>query len=204
MTSHIWTVAELIERAIPRNDSIAAQQNATYTQAGSSTSRLCLPIRQAIASISSEVAGGSWQNLWLSSAQHISLHQLTIIERPGARELLFRSPGQNPDSFVFRFAEQVMKLRPLGDRIIVRRTEASEKSSGGIILPDNAKQKPQKGTVLATGPGKMLKDGTRRPLQVKEGNTILFTAWAGDEFKDRGTKDAILVMHEEDVLAVVG
>ena len=96
-----------------------------------------------------------------------------------------------------------MKLKPLGDRIIVRRTEAAETTAGGIILPDNAKQKPQKGTVLAAGPGKLLKDGTRRPLQVKEGDTVLFTAWAGDEFKERGSKDAILVMHEEDVLAVL-
>ena len=96
-----------------------------------------------------------------------------------------------------------MKLKPLGDRIIVRRTEAAETTAGGIILPDNAKQKPQKGIVLAAGPGKLMKDGTRRPLQVKEGDTVLSTAWAGDEFKDRGTKDAILVMHEEDVLAVL-
>ena len=96
-----------------------------------------------------------------------------------------------------------MKVKPLGDRIIVRRDSSSEVSRGGVILPDNAKQKPQRGTVLAVGPGKMLKDGTRRPLQVKEGDTVLFTAWAGDEFKDRGSQDAILVMHEEDVLAVV-
>jgi chaperonin GroES len=97
-----------------------------------------------------------------------------------------------------------MKLRPLGDRLIVRRLEVGEKSTGGIILPDNAKQKPAKGTVLATGPGKMMKDGTRRPLQVKEGDTILFSTWAGDEFKDRSKKDEILIMHEEDVLAVIG
>lgn len=96
-----------------------------------------------------------------------------------------------------------MKVKPLGDRIIVRREASSEMSRGGVILPDNAKQKPQRGTVLAVGPGKMLKDGTRRPLQVKEGDNVLFTAWAGDEFKDRGSQDAILVMHEEDVLAVV-
>lgn len=97
-----------------------------------------------------------------------------------------------------------MKLRPLGDRLIVRRVESSEKSAGGIILPDNAKQKPQRGTVLATGPGKLLKDGTRRALQVKEGDTVLFTNWAGDEFKQRETKDEILIMHEEDILAVIG
>jgi chaperonin GroES len=96
-----------------------------------------------------------------------------------------------------------MKLKPLGDRLIVRRTEAADKSSGGIIIPDAAKQKPQRGTVLAVGPGKMMKDGSRRPLQVREGDRVLFTAWAGDEFKEKGSGEAILVMHEEDVLAVV-
>jgi len=97
-----------------------------------------------------------------------------------------------------------MKLRPLGDRIIVRRVEATEKTAGGIVLPDNAKQKPQKGTVLSVGPGKMMKDGTRRALQVKEGDTVLFTTWAGDEYKQHKTGEQILIMHEEDVLAVVG
>ncbi len=95
-----------------------------------------------------------------------------------------------------------MKVKPLGDRIIVRRSEAQEKSAGGILLPDSAKNKPQRGTVLAVGPGKLLKDGSRRGLQVKEGDTVLFTAWAGDEFRERAG-DAILVMREEDVLAVV-
>ncbi|MCX7699844.1 MAG: co-chaperone GroES [Gemmataceae bacterium] len=96
-----------------------------------------------------------------------------------------------------------MNLRPLGDRIIVRRHPEESKTAGGIVLPDTAKKKPQKGTVLAVGPGKLLKDGTRRGLQVKEGDTILFTAWAGDEFKDRAKDETILVMHEEDVLAVL-
>jgi chaperonin GroES len=96
-----------------------------------------------------------------------------------------------------------MKLKPLGDRLIVRRTEAADKSTGGILIPDAAKQKPQRGTVLAVGPGKMMKDGSRRPLQVREGDRVLFTAWAGDEFKEKGSGEAILVMHEEDVLAVV-
>src|SRR5690242_11989506 len=74
--------------------------------------------------------------------------------------------------------EAVMKIRPLGDRIVVRREEASEKTAGGIVLPDTAKNKPQRGKVLAAGPGRLLKDGTRRPLQTKEGDTVLFTAWA--------------------------
>jgi len=95
-----------------------------------------------------------------------------------------------------------MKLKPLGDRIVVQREESQGKTTGGIFLPDSAKDKPQRGKVLAVGPGKMLKDGTRRPLQVKEGDSIIFTTWAGDEFKDRKS-DVILLMHEEDVLAVI-
>jgi len=95
-----------------------------------------------------------------------------------------------------------MKLRPLGDRLVVRRQDAEEKTAGGILLPDSAKNKPQRGKVLAAGNGKMLKDGSRRDLQVKVGDTILFTAWAGDEYKERGG-DNILLMREEDVLAVV-
>ncbi len=96
-----------------------------------------------------------------------------------------------------------MKLRPLGDRVIVRRAEAKEKTAGGIILPDSAKNKPQKGKILAVGPGRLLKNGSRKKPQVKEGDTVLFTNWAGDEFKERGREDQVLVMHEEDILAVL-
>jgi chaperonin GroES len=96
-----------------------------------------------------------------------------------------------------------MKIKPLGDRIVVRRNAAEEKSAGGILLPDTAKNKPQRGEVLEVGPGRLLKDGTRRALEVKKGDTILFTSWAGDEFKERGRGDEILLMREEDVLAVL-
>ncbi|HZZ80459.1 MAG TPA: co-chaperone GroES [Gemmataceae bacterium] len=95
-----------------------------------------------------------------------------------------------------------MKVRPLGDRIVVRREEASEKTAGGILLPDTAKDKPQKGKILAVGAGKMLKDGSRKGLQVKVGDTVIFTNWAGDEYKD-GKTGEILLMREEDVLAVI-
>ena len=95
-----------------------------------------------------------------------------------------------------------MQLKPLSDRIIVRRADSQAKTAGGVYLPDTAKNKPQKGKVLAVGPGKVLKDGTRRAMQLKVGDTILFTTWAGDEFKERGG-DTILVMREEDILAVV-
>jgi chaperonin GroES len=96
-----------------------------------------------------------------------------------------------------------MKVKPLGDRLVVRRFESQETTAGGIILPDNAKSKPQKGKVLAVGQGRMMKDGSRRPLQVREGDTVLFTTWAGDEFKERESVGNILIMREEDVLAVI-
>jgi len=96
-----------------------------------------------------------------------------------------------------------MNVRPLGDRIVVRRSASQEKTAGGILLPDSAKNKPQRGKVLAVGNGKMLKDGTRRPLQVKTGDTVLFTSWAGDEYKEGRTQDNILLMREEDLLAVI-
>ena len=96
-----------------------------------------------------------------------------------------------------------MKLRPIADRVIVKRHAEETKTSSGIILPDSAKKKPHRGTVMYVGPGKLLKGGDRRPLQVKEGDTILFTNWAGDEFKDRAKNEEVLVMREEDILAVL-
>ncbi len=95
-----------------------------------------------------------------------------------------------------------MKIKPLGDRIVIKRSEAQEKTTGGILLPDTAKNKPQKGKVLKVGPGKVGKDGKRTPPQLKEGDVVLFTNWAGDEFKGGGG-DNILLMREEDVLAVL-
>ena len=95
-----------------------------------------------------------------------------------------------------------MKLTPLGDRIVVRREEGAEKTAGGILLPDTAKEKPQRGKVLAVGAGRQLKDGSRKGVQVKVGDNVLFTAWAGDEYKD-GKNGNILIMREEDILAVV-
>ena len=95
-----------------------------------------------------------------------------------------------------------MKIKPLGDRIVIKRSEAQERTAGGILLPDSAKYKPQKGEVLAVGPGKQQKDGKVVPLQVKVGDVVLFTNWAGDEYKGGGG-DNILLMREEDVLAVL-
>ncbi len=96
-----------------------------------------------------------------------------------------------------------MGLQPIGDRVVVQRQSAESSTAGGILLPDTAKNKPQKGKVLAVGPGKPSKDGTRKPLQVKVGDTVLFTSWAGDEYRDRLTTEEILVMREEDIMAVL-
>jgi chaperonin GroES len=95
-----------------------------------------------------------------------------------------------------------MKITPLHDRIVIKRFEAEEKTAGGILLPDTARDKPQKGEVLAVGPGRVLKDGRVVPLQIKKGDVVLFTNWAGDEFKGGGG-DNVLLMREDDVLAIV-
>ncbi len=95
-----------------------------------------------------------------------------------------------------------MKIQPLNDRVVVEREEAQGKTAGGIVLPDTAKDKPQKGKVLSVGEGRVAKDGKRRPLQVKPGDHVLFTSYAGDEFKVDGDKK-VLLMREDDILAVV-
>jgi len=96
-----------------------------------------------------------------------------------------------------------MKITPIGDRVVVRREGQQEKTTGGIILPDSAKNKPQRGKVLAVGPGRLLKNGKRQSPQIKEGDNVLFTSWAGDEFREGRSKDEILLMREEDILAVL-
>jgi chaperonin GroES len=95
-----------------------------------------------------------------------------------------------------------MKVQPLGDRVVVEREEAKDKTAGGIVLPDTAKDKPQRGKVIAVGEGRITKDGTRRPLQVKAGDQVLFTSYAGDEFKLNGEKK-VLLMREDDILAII-
>lgn len=94
-----------------------------------------------------------------------------------------------------------MKLKPLHDRIVVKRMEEEEKTAGGIIIPDTAKEKPQQGKVIAAGDGKIREDGSRTPLTVKEGDRILFSKYAGTEIKVEG--EELLIMREDDVLAVV-
>ena len=94
-----------------------------------------------------------------------------------------------------------MAVKPLGDKILVKRLDAEEVTKGGIVLPDSAKEKPKEGRIMEVGPGKVLDDGSRGALQVKKGDRVLFTSYAGTEIKVDG--EEFLVMSEEDVLAVV-
>ena len=94
-----------------------------------------------------------------------------------------------------------MKFRPLHGRIVVRRIDAEEKTKGGIIIPDTAKEKPLEGKVVAVGNGKILEDGKVRPLDIKAGDTILFSKYAGTEVKIEGEDH--LILREEDVLGVI-
>ncbi|MHC4917118.1 MAG: co-chaperone GroES [Planctomycetota bacterium] len=94
-----------------------------------------------------------------------------------------------------------MKLKPLGDRVLVKRSEAEEKTAGGIVLPDSAKEKPKQGEVIAVGSGRLTDDGKRVALTVKKGDRVLFTSYAGNEVKVGA--EEFLLMREDDILAVV-
>ena len=93
------------------------------------------------------------------------------------------------------------KIRPLGQNVLLRRLEAEEKTKGGIILPDAAKEKPREGEVLAVGEGALGKDGNRRTFQVKEGDRVIFSAYAGTEVKLGG--EEFMIIGEDDILGVV-
>jgi chaperonin GroES len=95
-----------------------------------------------------------------------------------------------------------MQFRPLHDNVLIKRLEAAEERVGGIIIPDTAKEKPQEGEVLAVGPGKLLEDGTRRPVAVAVGNKVLFGKYAGTEITI--DDEEMLVLRESDILGVMG
>ena len=94
------------------------------------------------------------------------------------------------------------KLRPLGDRVVLKPTPREEMTKSGIVLPDTAKEKPQEGTILAVGPGKTLDDGTREKMDVAVGDKVLYSKYAGTEFKIDG--EDLLIVSQKDILAVVG
>jgi chaperonin GroES len=94
-----------------------------------------------------------------------------------------------------------MQFRPLHDRVVVRRVESEEKTSGGIIIPDTAKEKPQEGEVIAVGPGARGEDGKLRPLDVKAGDRVLFGKWSGTEVKIDG--EELMIMKESDIMGII-
>ncbi|HET7676813.1 MAG TPA: co-chaperone GroES [Candidatus Limnocylindrales bacterium] len=94
-----------------------------------------------------------------------------------------------------------IKLRPLGDRVVIKPTPREEMTKSGIVLPDTAKEKPQEGTILAAGPGRVLDDGKREAMDVKEGQKVLYAKYAGTEFKVEG--DELLIVSQKDILAIV-
>ena len=94
-----------------------------------------------------------------------------------------------------------MKVRPLGDKILVKRVEAQTKTKSGIFLPETAKEKPQEATVVAVGDGRLLENGKRAPFQVKKGDKVIIGKWGGTELKVEG--EEMLVMSEDDILAIV-
>jgi len=94
-----------------------------------------------------------------------------------------------------------MKIRPLADKVLVQRLEAETKTAGGIVLPDSAQGKPQRGKIVSVGEGKILDDGTRKKMQAKKGDKVLFTSYAGTEVKIGGKE--YLIMDESDIMAVI-
>ena len=93
------------------------------------------------------------------------------------------------------------KLRPLGDRVVIQPTPREEMTKSGIVLPDTAKEKPQEGKIVAAGPGRLTEEGTREPMDVKEGDTVLYAKYAGTEFKIEG--EELLIVSQKDILAIV-
>jgi chaperonin GroES len=93
------------------------------------------------------------------------------------------------------------KLQPLGDRVVIQPTPREEMTKSGIVLPDTAKEKPQEGKVIAAGPGRLTDEGKREPMDVKEGDTVLYAKYAGTEFKVDG--EELLIVSQKDILAIV-
>jgi chaperonin GroES len=100
-----------------------------------------------------------------------------------------------------RFEEVFMKFRPLHDRVLIRRVESEEKTMGGIIIPDTAKEKPMEGEVIAAGPGARGEDGKLQPMDVKAGDRVLFGKWSGTEVKLEG--EELIIMKESDIMGVL-
>ena len=122
---------------------------------------------------------------------------MKVLHPPG---LVIRS-GQGNNVIIVCPSEENMSFRPLHDRILVRRVESEERTKGGIIIPDTAKEKPQEGEVIAVGPGARNEAGQLQPLDVKAGDRVLFGKWSGTEIKING--EDLLIMKESDVMGII-
>ena len=121
------------------------------------------------------------------------MSMITIVSTQSGRVLITHKGAKKEVVFV--------NLRPLGDRVVVKVVEQEEKTKSGIVLPDTAKEKPQQGEVLAVGNGALLENGERRPLDVKKGDQVIFSKYAGTEVKLDG--EEVLILSERDILAVI-
>jgi chaperonin GroES len=141
------------------------------------------------------VGKGIWGGTLTISVQHKILSLAKSPDKTGA--------SKNPESLPSEFVRGgiLMKVRPLYDRLIVKRSEEEEKTKGGIIIPDTAKEKPIEGKVIAVGKGKINEDGTKIPMEVKKGDRILFAKYAGSEVKIDSEEH--LIMKEDDVIAII-
>jgi len=126
--------------------------------------------------------------------------------RSGRPTIPESTPGGRPwpsqeESTLAKATATSTKLRPLGDRVVIQPSEREEMTKSGIVLPDTAKEKPQEGTIIATGPGRILDDGKREVMDVKAGDKVLYAKYAGTEFKIEG--DELLIVSQKDILAIV-
>jgi chaperonin GroES len=126
--------------------------------------------------------------------------------RSGRPTIPESTPGGRPwpsqeESTLAKATATSTKLRPLGDRVVIKPSAKEEMTKSGIVLPDTAKEKPQEGTILATGPGRILDDGKRESMDVKAGDKVLYAKYAGTEFKIEG--DELLIVSQKDILAIV-
>ena len=122
----------------------------------------------------------------------------TTVRRGAKRRLIEPRDVKTPAT---ARAQSRTKLRPLGDRVVIQPTPREEMTKSGIVLPDTAKEKPQEGKILAAGPGRLTDEGKREPMDVKEGDVVLYAKYAGTEFKADG--EDLLIVSQKDILAIV-
>src|SRR4051812_41428152 len=121
--------------------------------------------------------------------------------RPAIRADAGAMPSSQEECTLATATASATKLRPLGNRVVIQPTPREEMTKSGIVLPDTAKEKPQEGKIIAAGPGRLTEEGTREPMDVKEGDTVLYAKYAGTEFKIEG--DELLIVSQKDILAIV-